>query len=133
MIYLVSFCIVVLISLVDFYSVKKNRSIDMKKSIIWMFGMPFASFIIFSIIYKLTCTFTVSHNMYLPWLSLIICTLAELFAASKLLKNKYTAIIRRLFILSVVLSVLEIFLFNFLKLNYLLFNRVFHDHLNNID
>ena len=113
MIYLVSFCIVVLISLVDFYSVKKNRSIDMKKSIIWMFGMPFASFIIFSIIYKLTCTFTVSHNMYLPWLSLIICTLAELFAASKLLKNKYTAIIRRLFILSVVLSLLEVFLCNY--------------------
>ena len=78
-----------------------------------MFGLPFGSFILCSLLYKLTCTFTVSHNKYLPWLSLIICTLTELFAAGVLLKSKYVTIIKRLFILSVVLSVFEIILCNY--------------------
>ena len=116
MLYFGSFCIVALITFFGFYYVYKTKGKEMKKdkkSILLLLGSPFVSFILCSLIYKLTCTFTVSHNNYLPWLSLIICTLTELFAAGTLLKNKYTVIIKRLFILSVVLTVFEIFLCNY--------------------
>lgn len=84
MIYLGSFGIVALITFFGFYYVYKTKGKEMKKDkkgILLLLGSPFVSFILCTLIYKLTCTFTVSHNNYLPWLSLIICTLTELFAA----------------------------------------------------
>lgn len=116
MVYFAGLCIFILISLVGAYPVYKTKGKEMKKdkkSILLLLGSPFVSFILCTLIYKLTCTFTVSHNNYLPWLSLIICTLAELFAVNTILKSKHTAIIRRFFVLSVVLALFEIFLCNY--------------------
>ncbi len=116
MVYFAGLCIFILISLVGAYPVYKAKGKELKrdkKSILMLFGLPFASFLLCSLIYKLTCTFTVSHNKYLPWLSLIICTLSELFAVNTILKSKHTAIIRRFFVLSVVLALFEIFLCNY--------------------
>lgn len=114
--YLVSFGIVVLISVVGIcYTVvtKRNEVKIDRRALLLTAGMPIGSFAFCSLLYKITCLFTVSHNQFLPLLSLIVCSLSEIFAVKILLNSRNTAMIKRLLILSILLSLFEIFLFNY--------------------
>lgn len=114
--YLVSFFIVVLISVVGncyIITTKRNEVKINYRSMLLTVGIPIGSFAFCSLLYKITCLFTVSHNNFLLLLSLIICTLSEIFAVNILLNNRNITIVRHLFILSLVLSLFETFLFNY--------------------